>query len=74
MNIEQMPVEKDLGSEEKDLEGVTLDASVEESTENKIPHVEELVLDTESGSMITKEAYQQKMKDKLENPFDNAAK
>ena len=67
MSMEQMPVEKD-------LEGVTLDASVEESTENKIPHVEELVLDPESGSMITKEAYQQKMKDKLENPFDNATK
>lgn len=64
MGIEQM----------KDMEGITLEANTEETTENKIPHVEEFVLDTESGSMIPKEDYDKKMKDKLENPFDNAAK
>lgn len=67
MSIEQMPIEKD-------TEGITLDATVEETTENRIPHVEELVLDPDSGSMITKEAYMQKMKEKLENPFDSASK
>ena len=44
------------------------------SQENGNEKTQDLVFDQESGSMITKEEYKQKVKEKLADPYGNPAK
>lgn len=59
-------------NEEKDE--LTMDSKTPEEIENNRNKKIDMYLDPETGTMITQEEYLKKVKEKLENPFDDATK
>ncbi|MCL5011922.1 MAG: hypothetical protein M1320_00655 [Patescibacteria group bacterium] len=53
---------------------LTMDSQTPEEIENNRNKKVDMQLDPETGTMITQEEYLKKMKERLDNPFDNAAK